>query len=481
MTTKSTNKWFDVDRTGLEKLLKRKGVEFAVFELIQNAWDEAGVTRVEVTLKPADERGYAWLCVQDDAPEGFKDLRHAYTLFAESAKKTNPKQRGQFNIGEKLVLALCREAVITTTKGTVLFNKNGTRTQSDANRSAGSVFNAKIRMTTDEVAEVSKAVHKLLPPPSIWTTFNGVEIEPRDAAQVVKATLPTTIADSEGFMVRTTRKTTVNCHKPNNGETPMIYEMGIPVVEHDCAFHCDVQQKVELTIDRENVTPSFLKALRTAVFNATHEELTVDEVNHEWAQTAIESGNATDEAVTDYMTKRFGEKRASYDPSDPEANRAAVAQGFTIVHGSMLSKDAWANVRTAEAITPAGQLFPTHSDAFVAFQPADLTDNMREVAAYSLRLAELLLGCSIVVEFGEQASREAACWGHRRLQFNVRNLGKHWFNMKTNRRAIDDLIIHEFGHHYSGNHLSEDYYHALSALAAHAMELGRAGKLPDHG
>jgi hypothetical protein len=206
--------------------------------------------------------------------------------------------------------------------------------------------------------------------------------------------------------------------------------------------------------------------------------LTVDEINHEWAQTAIESGNATEEAVVDYMTKRFGEKRASYDPSDPEANRAAVAQGCTIVHGSMLTKDAWANVRDAAAIMPAGQLFPTYPDGFVPFAAADVTKQMREVADYTLKLAELLLGCSIAIEFGEQASREAACWGNRRLQFNVRNLGKHWFNLRTNRRAIDDLIIHEFGHHYATNHLSEDYYHALSALAAHAMELGRAGRLP---
>jgi hypothetical protein len=44
-------------------------------------------------------------------------LSHAFRLFAESAKITNPEQRGRFNLGEKLVLALCDEITIRKTKG----------------------------------------------------------------------------------------------------------------------------------------------------------------------------------------------------------------------------------------------------------------------------------------------------------------------------------------------------------------------------
>src|SRR5262252_2825025 len=123
--------WFDVDKKGLQKLLADRGIEFAIFELIQNAWDEAGVSRVDVTLKPdTDGMLCAELTVSDDAPNGFADLRHAYTLFAESAKKDNPKQRGRFNIGEKLVLSQCVSASIKTTKGTVYFGSDGSRSQS---------------------------------------------------------------------------------------------------------------------------------------------------------------------------------------------------------------------------------------------------------------------------------------------------------------------------------------------------------------
>lgn len=479
MNKKNQSGWFDVDRTGLEKILARRGIEFAVFELIQNAWDEAGVTRVDVTLQADGVRGTAALIVTDNAPEGFKDLRHAYTLFAESEKKKNAEQRGRFNIGEKLVLSRCKWAEITTTTGTVLFSERGRVVKNAHKRAFGTEFRAVIRMSGAEIEQVESEVQKLIPPHAIKTTFNGVEIANRDAEhQLDNVSLLTEIADAEGVLRHVTRKTSVRCHVPREGEQAMIYEMGIPVVEHDCAFHCDVQQKVPLTLDRENVRPFFVRELHTLVFNATHEELSTEEMNNEWAQTAIESDDVTAEAVADYMTKRFGEKRASWDPSDLEANARAAAEGYTLVKGGMMSGAMWANVKEHEQIESAGKLFPTHSDEFVAYERAQETDGMKEVRSYADALAMMLLECSITVEFGEQASREQACWGHRRLQFNVRNLGVQWFNLKKNRLAVDDLIIHEFAHHYETNHLSERYYNALSRLAAKAMQLGREGRLP---
>lgn len=127
--------WFEVDKQGLAKILERKGKEFALMELIQNAWDEPGVTKVTASLEYRG-RNRALLVVEDDAPEGFKDLSHAFTLFAESGKKGNPQQRGRFNLGEKLVLALCDEVTIQTTKGGFALKENiGTRS-APAERSA---------------------------------------------------------------------------------------------------------------------------------------------------------------------------------------------------------------------------------------------------------------------------------------------------------------------------------------------------------
>src|SRR3954470_6519024 len=117
-----TKQWFDVDRAGLGKQAEQHGKGRLVGELVQNALDEAGVTQIAITLTLIPGRPLADLTVEDDSPEGFKDLRHAYTLFAESYKRANPEQRGQFNLGEKMVLAVCEEASIATTKGTVIFD-----------------------------------------------------------------------------------------------------------------------------------------------------------------------------------------------------------------------------------------------------------------------------------------------------------------------------------------------------------------------
>jgi hypothetical protein len=476
MKNESKHSWFDVDRIGLAKLLEDRGREHAIFELIQNAWDEAGVSRVEVTLKPASS-SRAILTVSDDAPEGFKDLSHAYTLFAESTKKANAEQRGRFNIGEKLVLALCDHAVIKTTTGTVFFDSNGTRSEGRDHTDAGSIFEAKIKFNRNDIERVTREVKKLIAPAQIKTTFNDVEIETRTPSHEIRAQLLTEIADPAGVMRRTNRTTTVNCYQVRDGESAMIYEMGIPIVEHDCAFHCDVQQKVPLTIDRKNVTGRFLTCLHTAVLEATHEELSVEEMNNEWVQTAVEETDKP-EVVADYMTKRFGELRVSYDPSDPEANYRAVAAGYTVVKGGMLSGATWANVKQFEAIKPAGQFFPTHPGNGVPFEEIEPDENMRAVADYTHKLAELLLECPITIKFGGQDSREAACFGSCVLQFNVRNLGRAWFDLKHNRIEIDDLILHEFGHHFSREHLSDSYADALTRLGAKAMKLGREGRLP---
>src|SRR5947207_2384819 len=135
-----TKQWFDVDRSGLGKQAEEHSRGRLIGELVQNALDEAGVTRIDITLTTIRNRPLANLVVEDDSPEGFRDLAHAYTLFAESYKRGDPEQRGQYNFGEKLVLAVCEQASISTTKGTVLFTDEGRIEKPRQKRDRGSVF-----------------------------------------------------------------------------------------------------------------------------------------------------------------------------------------------------------------------------------------------------------------------------------------------------------------------------------------------------
>ena len=81
--------WFDVDKAGLAKLMAGRPKAFVLFELLQNAWDEESVTRVDVSVEAVAGTRNVLIAVVDDAPDGFADLRDAYTLFAESKKKTD--------------------------------------------------------------------------------------------------------------------------------------------------------------------------------------------------------------------------------------------------------------------------------------------------------------------------------------------------------------------------------------------------------
>jgi hypothetical protein len=175
-------------------------------------------------------------------------------------------KRGRFNLGEKLVLAICDDAVVQSTKGAYRFDSKG-RTTLRTKTTEGSRFSARIRLTKAEVAEVEALFFQLLAPVGVATTFNGQILQHRSPVRTFEITLPTERADEDGILRRTRRKTVVDLYEPVGDEVPSIYELGIPVVDYDGKFHADVQQKVPLTFERDNVTPAYLRELYVAIVN----------------------------------------------------------------------------------------------------------------------------------------------------------------------------------------------------------------------
>jgi hypothetical protein len=464
--------WYEVNRKGLAKLLEKRGKAFALFELIQNAWD-TGATKVQVSLEPIPNRAAATLVVTDDDPDGFADLSHAYTLFAESEKKSDPTKRGRFNLGEKLVLALCNEATITSTKGCVRFEATGQRTRSKKRRDRGSEFRADIRITREELIEVEEQFSRLIPPLNVQTSFNGDPLPTRDPIATFETKLKTKISDEEGNLKDTVRKTQVRVYKPLDGETPTIYEMGIPVVELEGdAYHVDVQQKVPVNMDRDNVTPGYLRKLRVEVLNHTRDLLTKEDTQAAWVTDALTHDDIADEAVNTVLDHRYGKKRAIYDPSDIEANQQLVSEGYAVIHGRSLPKEAWGNVKRSGAAKPSGTLRPTPtpyspngSKMAEFYTEEDLTEDMRRVRSLAKGLALEVLGHPIHVRFNRSSRNFAACYGNDTLDFAVCVLGKRWFR-KSNLQSILDLLIHEFAHDHESSHLSDRFHKACTEIGS---------------
>ncbi|MBE0541683.1 MAG: hypothetical protein IH623_09895 [Verrucomicrobia bacterium] len=472
--------WFTVDKEGLAKVLGRRDKAFAVMELVQNAWDAEGASRVEVTIKP-ESPGRTLLIVEDNSPEGFADLTHAYTLFKESPKKADPLKRGRFDAGEKLVLAICDSARICTTKGTLIFDKKGRR-ESPHRQDAGSRITCLLRMTKGEMEEALGWTRKLLPPPGILTRVNNVALETRQPTATLAARLPTEKSNAAGFLRRVERNTEVKLYEPMPGEAAMLYEMGIPIVETADKWHYDVAQKIPLTLDREGVAPSFLRDVRLAVFNHVHEQLRAEEMNSPWVEQVVAEKDCKPAAIQTYLNRRFSEKRVAYDPSDPEANKLAVSKGYVVVTGSMMSSGAWKNSKTAKAIVPAGQVTPSPQPYSPDGPPLKLekevTSPMRKVEQHAIGVAREILQREITVTFAnDPAWPFAGTYGPGRLTFNVGRLGRKWFDLETNRVEIEKLLLHEFAHEFASDHLSHEYHESICNIAAKWLDAVRNRRL----
>lgn len=468
--------WFDVDKAGLAKLLEQRGRGFTVLELLQNAWDQ-DVTRVDVTLAPVPHSPYVRITVTDDDPLGFADLSHAFTLFAESAKKNDPLKRGRFNLGEKLVLACCTEATIASTTGTVEFNDAGRTVHSRRRRAAGSEFQGTMRMTRAEIDAALQLIRTTLPP--VLTRVNGEILEPRSPEQTWTQTLQTELADDQGYLRRVSRETTVSAFEIRDGEVGTLYELGIPVVETGDRWHVSVGQKVPLTLDRTNVPPAFLRAVRVGLLNAMAARLDSKEAATEtWVRDATGHPDALPGAVEQVMALRFGDKRVSYDPSDREANFLAVANGYTVVSGGALSAAEWENVRRANAVLPAGQVTPSPKPFHPDGDPLHLvdhpTDEMLAFVEWARTLARDLLGVTNlrVVLADDPGWGFGGCYKSGELHVNVARYGGRLFFASGPDAQIVAFLIHEFAHHYAKEHLSAEFYDACCDVGARLALLG---------
>lgn len=465
------SRWFEVDKNGLAKLMAGRSKAFVLYELLQNAWDQ-DVTRVDVTIQQVEGVRAALITVTDDDPEGFADLRDAFTLFAESRKKGSLKKRGRFNLGEKLVLALAKSAYIETTTGAVEFTAAGERLRHRKGREKGSMFRATIPMTKGEIEEMVEAAKRLIVPAGVITMVNGRRLPDRAPVASFEETLPTVLADDEGVLRKTTRKTPVYVYEPMPGETATLYEMGIPVVEIHGSFHVDVNQKVPLNMDRDNVTPGYLQAIRVAVLNHTHDKLDESDASQVWVKAACGDDRASPEAVRRVLNLRFGENAVRYDPSDPEANKRSQAEGRPVVYGGNLSAEEWDSANRAGVLPPAGEVTPSpkpydpDGEPLNVIPESEWDEGMKQIAVFAHAMAQHVLDCHIQVTIAREAKWPyRATYGDGRLVFNYSKCGRRFFEQGITKDVVK-LLLHEFGHHYVSDHLSEAYHDTLCDLGA---------------
>jgi len=83
-----SKQWFEVSREGLRELQAGKSKDFVLREVVQNAWDE-NISNCLVHIERCGSK-LVEITVEDDSPEGFCDITHAFTLFAPTYKRKDP-------------------------------------------------------------------------------------------------------------------------------------------------------------------------------------------------------------------------------------------------------------------------------------------------------------------------------------------------------------------------------------------------------
>ena len=473
-------RWFDTDTEGMRAQLDDRDRVFAIYELISNSTDTAA-SKITASLS-MPKHGYSLLEVEDDDPTGFPDLKFAYTLFGRTDKRSDPSKSGRFCLGEKKVLCLCKEATIASTKGTVHFERIGGRENrrvTGQKLSRGTKFSGLIQMTPRAYAVACQGTLLVLPKPGTLIAFNGQRLLDRIPVKSFKTKLTTEATDKQGIMRRFLRECEVALYDPLPGEHATLYELGYPVVETGDRWHCDVRQRVPLATDRDNVPPSYLLRIRSEVANAACDLLSEEESGEAWVKEATSGPFISKPAFATIMTKRFGDDKCIVDPSDPDSSKTAHEHGFTPLFGRSLSRGEFENNRKFEAIRSSSEVFPsprpysTDPDS----PPVDIvprekwSEGMALVHDYTVALAEKLLGASIRVVFVNTTNEFDACYGELSLDYNIRRLGRKWFERGITEQ-VDALIIHELGHHRCGRgHLNEEYYQELCRLGARLKQL----------
>jgi len=500
-----TNDWFRVDKEGLAQVYARRGPAAPFFELISNAWDEEGVTEVTLTVTAVPNSPKVEVRCDDNSTLGFVDLEEARVLFAASKKKSDARQRGRFNVGEKLFLSLCTKASICSTGGTLNFRSDGTTRRSSASRARGTSISATMNMTREDAELAYYGLDSLYVPEGVTTTieFIGFGGDPMEhhfrriipCGLTFEARLQTELSDDEGTIRPTQRIGKVEVWDATEC-VGWLFELGIPVVEIGGPFDIDVHQKVPLNVDRDNVTPAFLRRLRAHVLNHGYERITDEAaVKEPWVTEALGHTNPAPlpEVLTHIMDLRFGKKRVAYDPSDKEGSQIAMSKGYAVVHGGSLPADVWKNVREHETIRPAGKVTPSSAAVFsdtgedVTIPREQYPPGGIEVCDAFEFLGSKLIGAHVEVRIVKQLKSShgrapAACYEDRTILLNLRSLTQRWFQDALDATVLMPkhlkLLVHELGHEYSGSHLNERFHESQTelgvALAYMVIDEGKA-------
>ena len=325
-----------------------------------------------------------------------------------------------------------------------------------------------LNFTDEDYDEVMSKIFSIIPPTP--TFINGQQVQSRKPVHTFKVMLPTEIADDAGILRSRKRETTVNLYALRDGEAPHLYEMGIPVVpiDENLKWHVDIGQKVPLNIERDNVTPTYLKTIYTAVATEKIDDVAEEDASAPWLTIAAENEKTDKAIIKKVFEKRFGDNALIYDQGDIGSNKEAVAAGKVVVPKGSMTPEMRKNVLKA-GVKKAGE---EHSTKFCGSNlriPEDqMTTEQKQFRQFITDVAPLVLperplkGVKFV---NDSISHVKGCtqWlDPKGFEFTV-NVADHNVSDWPDNYS---LFIHELAHFYvqRNDHLFEGFWRAVDDI-----------------
>ena len=240
--------------------------------------------------------------------------------------------------------------------------------------------------------------------------------------------------------------------------------MGIPVVEVDVPWHLNVGQKVPLNRDRDNVTPAYRGKLLAAVLDHTVDLLTEETAAKSWVKDAL--SQAAPETVRSAVTKIYGEGAVISNPFEREADKNAISHGVTVIPGGAFDKSQWTAIRDASAAVSSSSGYSLRPSGAVA-DPVRATGPLADaIYQYSEVVVRHLLGEGMRVDVYDDRRLITGSHGESSIMVNLYDAPSIDLDL-----WIDDLLIHECAHEFSGDHLTMRYIDACTRLGAKLRQL----------
>ncbi len=462
-------KRFEIDTKGFKEQMSEMKPFRLVQEIVSNSFDEKSVRKIVVTLRESGRRKNHYAVSVSDDGDGFIDYRDVFTLYKHSYKRSNPEQRGRFNLGEKQFFAVAETGQVWTGYWFVEFDGDTRKVKKEKRKFKGTLVSAVFKWTHEEFEDVKSSLEKLIVPRDKHFEINGQLIPHRDLIKKFKTRLRTPIENEKKKMVNVVRETEVELYQPLDDEKPWIYEIGIPVTKllGDIPWIVNVKQKIPQSTSRDVVSEAYLKDLYSAILNNTIDLIKNDDASSTFVQIGMKNAEAP--IARQILEKQYGTDKVAIESTvDSGANERAVQAGYKLVSSGELNQEVVQNLKQYEIIKYAGQEFGRNEFEFA--KPVEPTEEMKFFAKVCNEVSKDVNGKHISVSFvTTKDTEEVADYGLSCLTWNVRRCGgKNKF--RTDNEYLLGVLIHElahnkYGHNNGYGHFSHEFLHEMERIA----------------